>query len=476
MTFIPSLENIVSTVNSSTTPLSAAGVFTGTSVDTGEYSTITVSAYSDQSGTLSIQFSSNGTDWDISQEYPITANTGFTETTNIGAQFFRIQFTNEAVAQTIFRLQSILTTGKTPNGEPFTGLTNYRLVSTLNSTTTPLSSSTTFTGSGEESIYPEVLVSVNTDQVGTLFIDYSLDNSTWVSSSFSGYRIEPNITIAIKETIKNRYYRVRLVNGSVAQTNLLISSIVGAFDEEFVTNTQQIIRKNTGLQPDTTPFTNVGYALSLTTTYQDIWGITGVMVLPTGSESYEIVSDNVNDTGAGTGAQQVYIETLDANGLIQSQTVTLNGTTAVALTGTHTFPRVMVVSDSGSNFTNIGTITLRVSGAGNTRGVIEADVGKSLDSHYKVPSNMEFYLTNLDFHTGVAAKEVVARSRTMAPGTNTWVSTSILPFGSQSFTRDFSESSARYIGGTIIKFDAKVSTGSGDDVTVILSGIERRIN
>ena len=476
MTFIPTLENTVSTTNSSTTPLGISSVFTGAGVDTGEYSTITVSAFSDQAGILSIQFSSDNTNWDIINNHTITANTGFTETTNIGARYFRIVFTNGSVAQTTLRLQSMLTTGKSPDDEDFTGLTSFKTVSTLNSSTTPLTGAATFTGTGETTIYNTLITSCTADAAGTLFVDYSPDGIVWQSSSFSGYRVEASVPMVIKEAIKNTYFRVRLVNGSVAQTSLNLVSIVGAFEEEFLTSIEQIIRKNVGLEPDANLFINVAYADALTTSYQDVWGTTGIMTLPAAAESYEIVSSNANDTAAGTGARIVFVETLDANGLAQSQIVTLNGTTPVALAGTHAFPRVQIVASSGSNLTNLGNITLRVAGGGATRSIVPIDFGKSLDSHYKVPSNTEFHITGLDYHTGIASKLITARSRVFLPGTNTWVSTSVLPFASQSFTRDFDEASARFQPGTIIKYDAKVSTGSGDAISIILAGIERRIS
>ena len=406
----------------------------------------------------------------------MVANEGYSNVINVAAKYFRVVFTNGSTIQSLFRLQSLATTGKSQDALPFTGLESFKQISTLNSSSTPLGISATFTGAGETTIYNTLLVSVTTDAAGTLYVDYSPDDVVWQSSSFSGYRIEADIPVTIKEAIKNTYFRVRLVNGTSAQTTLNLVSISGTFDEEYLTTFQQISRRNTGLQADYAPLFLIAFDDQLTTTYQDIWGTTGTMALPAGAESYEIVSTSASDAAAGTGARSIIIETLDASGLVQSQVVTPNGTTAVALAGTHTFPRSMIVISSGSNLGNVGVITMQVAGGGATRRQILANKSRDADGQYKVPSNVEFHITDLDYHTGVASKLVTIESVVMLPGTNTWVTTSELPFASQSFTRNFDETSSRFPPGSIIKYTGKVSTGSGDAVAVVLSGFERRIS
>lgn len=110
---IPQIPNKVSTVNSSTTTLLASAVFTGTSEDISQYQNISVYIFSDQASAtdgLSVQQSSNGTNWDITDVYTIPASTGKTFTIGITGQFFRIIYTNGGVNQTSFRLQTIFHT------------------------------------------------------------------------------------------------------------------------------------------------------------------------------------------------------------------------------------------------------------------------------------------------------------------------------------------------------------------------------
>ncbi len=105
-----SMPGIISTANSSTSNLGAGAAFTGTSEEVKDFGSIVISIFADQnSGTdgLSIQQSSNGTNWDITDTYTIAANTGRTFQVQPAARFFRIVYTNGGTPQTAFRLQTI---------------------------------------------------------------------------------------------------------------------------------------------------------------------------------------------------------------------------------------------------------------------------------------------------------------------------------------------------------------------------------
>ena len=122
----------------------------------------------------------------------------------------------------------------------------------------------------------------------------------------------------------------------------------------------------------------------------------------TTAQTLEVVSDSGSDTAAGTGARTVVVTTLDANHVEQTQVVTLNGVTPVALTGTHLHINEFLVVTSGSTFSNVGNLTLRVAGAGATQGYILA--GRSIQRALKftVPAGKQltidnFYLNALNF-------------------------------------------------------------------------------
>ena len=106
----PQPANVISTANSSTSVLGAGAAFTGTSEDISNYAAITVNVFASHASAtdgLSIQQSSNGTNWDFSDVYTIAATTGKMYAINPMAQFFRVVYTNGGTLQTSFRLQTI---------------------------------------------------------------------------------------------------------------------------------------------------------------------------------------------------------------------------------------------------------------------------------------------------------------------------------------------------------------------------------
>lgn len=109
--------NAVSTNNSTATPLGIDAVYTGTSEDVSAYATILISVLADQdsaTGGLSIQFSTDDSNWDFVQTHSIEANTAHTVLIPIQAQYFRIVYTNGGTGQSSFEIQTILQ-GKAPS-------------------------------------------------------------------------------------------------------------------------------------------------------------------------------------------------------------------------------------------------------------------------------------------------------------------------------------------------------------------------
>lgn len=105
------IASAVSSVNSSATPLGISGVFTGTGVDVTAYASATVTVFADQASAangLSIQQSINGTNWDITDTYTVSASSSKNIAVPIFGQYLRVVYTNGGVAQGALRLQTIL--------------------------------------------------------------------------------------------------------------------------------------------------------------------------------------------------------------------------------------------------------------------------------------------------------------------------------------------------------------------------------
>lgn len=106
----PNINGVVSTVNSTVANLAGAGIFTGTSENVIEYSTVFVSVFSSHvSATdgLSVQFSSDGTNWDLIDVFTISAATGKVFSFATQAKFYRLVYINGATLTTSLRIQTL---------------------------------------------------------------------------------------------------------------------------------------------------------------------------------------------------------------------------------------------------------------------------------------------------------------------------------------------------------------------------------
>ncbi len=102
--------NVISTVNSSSTPLLAGAAFTGTGESVYNYKEIAVYVYSNIISAvngLSLEFSSDGTNWDFKTQSTIAAATGGCTRIAVSGQYFRVVYTNSGTNQASFRLQTI---------------------------------------------------------------------------------------------------------------------------------------------------------------------------------------------------------------------------------------------------------------------------------------------------------------------------------------------------------------------------------
>jgi len=97
---------ITSTVNSTTTLLNAGNTFTGVS-ELNEYPDSLIVCRTDQNGTLFADFSVDGTNWDSSLSFSISANTPEIHKFSKAGRYFRVRFTNtSANNQTFLRLST----------------------------------------------------------------------------------------------------------------------------------------------------------------------------------------------------------------------------------------------------------------------------------------------------------------------------------------------------------------------------------
>jgi len=166
----------------------------------------------------------------------------------------------------------------------------------------------------------------------------------------------------------------------------------------------------------------------------DLWGGGATnIVWPTAAETWEIVSDNANDSSGGSGARQVSVSYLDDQYIEQTEVVTLNGLTPVVLLGgDHFRPNGAQVISSGSSRENEGEIVIRVSGGGNPRQYIKPGFSVSQDGHFTVPANKTaFALQSTPFYEKNQDGDV--RGRLLVFGTNTFLTTGQFAFYQNAF-------------------------------------------
>ena len=104
------VQNVTaSTVNSSTANLLAGATFTGKTESTLGIAGIQCSIKTDQNGTLYVDQSPDGINWDIVDAYTVLAGTGFATTTQAVNSYYRVRFTNNGgSATTYLRMQTAL--------------------------------------------------------------------------------------------------------------------------------------------------------------------------------------------------------------------------------------------------------------------------------------------------------------------------------------------------------------------------------
>ena len=143
-----------------------------------------------------------------------------------------------------------------------------------------------------------------------------------------------------------------------------------------------------------------GRNIALTTTERvvSVSSTTTIPYLPTAAQAVEVISTNVNDILAGTGLAKLYVAGLDANWNEISETVNMNGTGVQALANTYTRINRAYGTEFGTyGGANLGTITLRVGGAGTTFTTIEIGKSQTQQAHVSVPAGKTLLIEQVHF-------------------------------------------------------------------------------
>ena len=262
------------------------------------------------------------------------------------------------------------------------------IVSTDNSTSTPLGAGATFTGTAELNPAPWVAVEAHADQAGTMYFDFSQNGTDWQPHPAEGFIVQAGEDKFHSAVKAERYFRIRVVNGATAQTELRVTTYYGIFGQQTTPLNHQVgLDEDAVLTRSTFPWLDAARGLtigqktvakfgrneSVGTSFEPV-ALGGVYQTPQAASATTLrikSGGDSNDTAAGSGARQVTLEGLDENFEEVSETVATNGASASSAT-TATFTRLyrVYVSESGTYATlaagsHVGDIVIE-NGSGGT--------------------------------------------------------------------------------------------------------------
>lgn len=307
-------------------------------------------------------------------------------------------------------------------------------ISDVNSTTTALAGSDTFTGEWELCYgYNTVSVALATDQDGTLTIQFSTSKTDPNIDSQLSYKVlAGSVEVPHRLITYRAFCRVKFVNTSAsAQTYLRLQTLYklhsglpsaplnGNIGQDHDAILARVFPADleipVGRYPGISIVNKFGRNpdIDTGTVPEDVWAGGGVYTgFPTGTpELIEVLSSSSNDTDGGSGCEVVTVYGLDANGVEQSENVTLSGTTPVDTASTYSrlFRVQCIESNNGSNDTfNDGSITARwTTTTSVVFAVMPADRGQTQIATYTIPSGKTGLLRNFKASVNDATSTVV---------------------------------------------------------------------
>jgi len=365
------------------TPLGIDGVFTGTSIDTLDYSAVTVFIRTDQASItngLSIQYSSDEITWHDGETYTINADTQKFYTPTLQNKYMRVKYTNGAVAQTAFQIETILRKNvvkwSSHNIEdPIKNEDDAELVKAV------------ITGKRVDGVYENVnLTNGNNMKVSLEELETGIS-----SNSNSQLNVTPFDSTGAE--IGGKIYDN--VTGTYKGLNF--------YDGQPVSTTQDYLYAIAeGDIPGHEPLLKFGTRESVAAGVSSvIWeGPTDLYVDLPSAEILKITSTSANDIAVtGTGARTLMLEGLDASYNEVSDSINMNGLTAV--NSNVAFLRInrAYVITCGTGYTNAGIINIKNNASTVTQLLINIGDGQSLISRWTVPLGKTAYLVRAGIST-----------------------------------------------------------------------------
>lgn len=289
-------------------------------------------------------------------------------------------------------------------------------------------SSDTFTGAGEQNSFDQVGVSLQTDEAGTVFFDFSVDGTNWTTFPVVGFAVTAGVHEFHTAIKLGRYFRPRFVGtggrtyfrlytyygNAFLPSNAPVSQALGA-DNDAVTVRNASDHKldlARGFIGGQSPVAKSGANPSITSSSTEDITFSGVINWLQAATTVRIkAGGDANDTAAGTGAQSITVMGLDENWDEAEEDIVTAGASASSVTTT-TFIRVYdaYVKDVGTyTGANTGNIVIENGSGGTDLLTIGAGKGESESSEFTIPAGKTGYLTRAaaDVDAGKAADMIM---------------------------------------------------------------------
>jgi hypothetical protein len=182
----------------------------------------------------------------------------------------------------------------------------------------------------------------------------------------------------------------------------------------------QVARGQVGGHRNVTVF---GFNPDVDQTQVSVWPLPSLITFPAAALQMTVSSSSANDTSAGTGARTIVVQGLDANYNEVTETVTLNGQTAVTMTASLLRVNYAYVATAGSGNSAAGTIYVGtgVVTAGvpaTVYDIIKLDYNTTTTGSYTIPAGHTGYVSQGLFSAGQASGSTQVEGRLLLRGVN----------------------------------------------------------
>ena len=166
-----------------------------------------------------------------------------------------------------------------------------------------------------------------------------------------------------------------------------------------------------------------GFNPDVDATQVSVWPLPSLITFPASALQMTVSSTSANDTSAGTGARTIVVQGLDANYNEVTETVTMNGQTAVTMTTSLLRVNYAYVATAGSANSAVGDIyigtgTVTAGVPATTYDIIKLDYNNTTTGSYTIPAGYTAYVTQGLFSAGQAGGSNQVQGRLLSRGTD----------------------------------------------------------